>query len=144
MNYKYIIGFIVLISVIGAVWIWDQSPDRLMRPAHEVQPQQAVSASEADLMDIFRQVICPEPECKTNGENLAICDCETAREVKSQISAMLAQGLTKTGVLSHLKLMGLVPGDPGLPAGHPPIGGSASPDTSLKEVLPPGHPPVAG
>jgi len=145
MNYKYIIGLIALIAAIGAVWTWQQSPDRQMRPAQPIQQQQQMATtSEADLAEVYGMVICPEPECTQNGESLAICDCETSLQIKGQIKTMMAQGLTKEGVLSHLKLMGMVPGDPGLPPGHPPIGGGTiTPDTSQTK-LPPDHPPIGG
>jgi len=119
MNKKLIVGLILLIAAVGAGWIWLKSPGRTMRPAPVEHVHGAVS--ETALATLFAQVVCPEPDCAAKGKTLAKDTCPTSVEVQSQIRNMMAQGLTAEGVMSHLRMMGMVPGDPGLPQGHPPI-----------------------
>jgi hypothetical protein len=120
LNSKTIIAIIIAIVAVMLIWTYIHSPERQLRPAAAMQsPPPEV---ESGLQAVFSQVICPLPECKANDETLTQCDCETAIELKKQIEMMLSKGLTAQGVLAHLKMMGLVEGDPGLPEGHPPLG----------------------
>ena len=119
MNNKAILSIIAAIVLVGAGWIWWHAPERGMRPAQNVMPSAATSAA---VQQIATQILSPDPEDSAKGLSVAESNSETAQKIRQQIGMMLNAGLTPEGVVSHLKMIGLIPGDPGLPPGHPAIG----------------------
>ncbi len=142
--YKKIVIFTVL-GLIALVVVWSEmnAPVRQVRPVQNAEPQGADFSGVVD--EIGHLIACPDSACMAQGIMVAHSPCETSTLMRSQIGLMLQRGLTKEGVISHLRMIGLIPGDPGMPDGHPPIGAGSAPsmsDTSSSPQLPPGHPPI--
>jgi len=143
MNKKFIIGFIIALIVLIIIWSEMNAPVRQARPVQNAKTQ---AEGENSLVDeIGHSIICPDSACTAQGITIAHSNCETATMLRSQIAMMLQRGLTREGVNAHLRMLGLLPGDPGLPEGHPPMGGTmggGTSDTSTVPGLPEGHPPI--
>ncbi len=121
-NYKkIIIGFIIVLAVLVVVWSEMNAPVRQVRPVQNAQPEGADFSGQVD--EIGHMIVCPDSACAAKGVRVAHSECETSTMLRGQIGMMLQRGLTKEGVMAHLRMIGLLPGDPGLPEGHPPMGG---------------------
>jgi hypothetical protein len=140
--YKKII-IITIIALVGLVVIWSEmnAPVKLARPVQNAQPQVADFGNVVD--EIGHMILCPDSACAAQGVMVAHSECETSTLFRAQIATMLQNGLTKEGVLAHLRMSGLIPGDPGMPEGHPPMGATMeSSGGDSTQTLPPGHPPI--
>jgi len=121
MYKKIIISTIIGLVVLVVVWSEYHSPARQVRP---VQGDQQPASDFSGVVDeIGHMIICPDPECTAKGVEVAHSNCETSTMLRNQMGMMLQNGLTKDGVIAHLRMLGLIPGDPGLPEGHPSMGG---------------------